>query len=318
MRTLGTADLIFRSRLGDQPRDKMDSKGDQVNTWATHHQAKLPKRLRREECNRWCCGERVAGTNLVCGSTYATRCALVRHIKDKHQWPEGASLRCVEGHVTIAAQAAMNIREQSLNLNTTPTQSEEAEEHGATAIEDIHRSEGRNNFWEIVMGKRSDGSSDFWKTVMCERTRLPDSAPNKRTVEDEAVDKHVVKRRRIDSPPKKAEPQEPEACQHRQPIKPLRELIAEAILSHPDNQMYRTEIIQFFRTHYPYYDQPSRKVLVSTVIDRALETGRKSWERFEQHQGRWRVTASYRRELEKAESKPVLTGFLVYSSATKK
>ena len=135
------------------------------------------------------------------------------------------------------------------------------------------------------------GSRDFWTTVLGKRTRLPDSRPNK------------------------AEPQEQEACRLRKPPQKLRELIVEAISSGPDQGMSVLEIMQFVGTHYPWYGQPSQKARLRERVEVSLSSNRAEAKvkPFEENQGRWRMTAIYRSQLEEAESKPVLTGFLLSS-----
>lgn len=225
------------------------------------------------------CGEALADTNLVCGWTYLDHKDTRRHMRIRHGCNRETSIQYVEGDVTTDAHAAMNIRE-FLRLCTT-TQAGAAQFQEAAAGETA-----------IEVVHQSEGNRDFWTTVMGKGAGLPDSTLNQRPIEEQ------------------------EAA--RKPPKKMRELIAEAISSHPDHQMYMTEIIRFFRTHYPWYSQPARGHNAGTYIERALEYGSKGkTKHFEENIGRWRLTTQYRRELEEVESRPVVTGFLFSSSTTK-
>lgn len=239
------------------------------------------------------CGEALADTNLVCGRTFQDRKTTREHMRNRHGCNRETSIQYVEGDVTTDAHAAMNIREflrLCTNTQAGATQSKEAGA-GETATEVVHQSEGNR---------------DFWTTVMC-----------KRPIEDEAVDKHVVRRTgRPSSRLNKQTTKEQEAA--RKPPRMIRELVAEAISSHPDNQMYMTEIVRYFKTHYPWYAQSARRCSVARYIGPALENGSKGKTKcFEENLGRWRLTTQYRREWEELESRPVVTGFLVSSWTTK-
>ncbi|KAH8781280.1 hypothetical protein F5883DRAFT_516590 [Diaporthe sp. PMI_573] len=133
------------------------------------------------------------------------------------------------------------------------------------------------------------------------------SSPAKPSVESEAVDVQIPEWWCPLDPPIKAESKEPEVLDNRPPRKTI-QVIVEAILSAPDEHLSLQEIKSYVAKRYPWYMQPIRKSRFQELIKKSLNPGKlKPFEQVPEMQDRWRVTASYRRELRELESLPVFS-----------
>ncbi|KAG6365451.1 hypothetical protein INS49_007062 [Diaporthe citri] len=118
---------------------------------------------------------------------------------------------------------------------------------------------------------------------------LPDSRP-KRPAEDEAPDGNRPKRPRI----YRRDPVG--ACPYSRPLLPTRELVFEAMLNAPDQQMAIQDIKQYLQSHYPWFTWGSARRDVTTRIRQALGERRQALKRLEEvpgQEGYWRVKAEY-------------------------
>lgn len=164
------------------------------------------------------CGERLADTDLVCGETLTRHFTLARHMRKFHQTHDPTAIFYVKGKVDGLNDSIISY----LHTITTRAETNQSEVY-------MHESEDVRDFWTVVMG-----------------TCLPDSMPGQVPADYESNEG--------------CSPSDPtvvnETCHHGKPQVKLRELIAEAILSSPSQQMSFEEITEFIGAHYPWYVQP--------------------------------------------------------------
>lgn len=149
-----------------------------------------------------------------------------------------------------------------------------------------------------------------WISRHIKTVHRADPSPAKQSAEDEAVDVHTVKTWCPLDPPVQVQPKKkPEVRDNRPPgTGQVIQVIVEAILSAPDEHLSLQEIKDYIAERYPWYVQPIRKDQFQIKIKRALNDRKsKPFEQVPDMQGRWRVTAGYRRELKELESVPVFS-----------
>jgi hypothetical protein len=227
--------------------------------------------------------------DLVCDQRFMQLQDLKRHMATIHQASQGyqAAILFARGKVSSLDERG-SIASYLHSAVSAATRAEANQRDDDTAIkQEMHLSQD---------------SRDFWETVLDNGTCLADLRSRKREAEGEGVheeEEHAAKRRRLDTAPTK-------------PPQKVSELIAEAIVSSPGQQMSFEEIQKYVCTHYPWYAR--RRAALRACLQRSPSPSSAKVKHFEQRQGgRWGLTAGYRAQLGKQESKPILTGLLISS-----
>lgn len=159
---------------------------------------------------------------------------------------------------------------------------------------------------------RRTSTNRRWMSNHIEAGHRTGPSPAKQPAEDEAVDVQTPERQwcPLDPPVQvQAKPKKLGACDDRPAGRGKAiQVVAEAILSAPGEHLSFQEIKDYVAEHYPWYVQPIRKQNFQRMIDFTLNHRKsKPFEQVPEMQGRWRVTASYRRDLRELESLPVFS-----------